>query len=170
MEAEGDIRSADVVVDRLGNAHNRQAFLREAQRHPERVLAANRYQSVQFLQLERAINPFQPSRSPVERVRARGAKDGAATRQDPGGARARQLDNVVLEHARPAVAKADEAALPIAQAATHDRSDNGVQPWAVPAACENPYTQRDLYISTLKSPEAVDMMRAYGSPARQAAE
>src|SRR6267143_4361182 len=120
MEAEGDVGATDVVVDRLGNANNRQTFLREAQRHPERVLAANGYQSVQFLQLERAINPFHPPHTPVERVRARGAKNSAAARQDPCRARACQLDHVVLEHARPAVAEAYEAALPVAQAAAHD--------------------------------------------------
>ncbi len=47
-----------------------------------------------------------------------------------------ELDRVVLEHARPAVAKADEAVLVFAQAAAHHGADHRVQAGAVPAAGE----------------------------------
>ncbi len=45
------------------------------------------------------------------------------------------------QHARPAVAKAEEAVLADAHAAAHDRADHRVQARTVSAAGENPYAQ-----------------------------
>ena len=111
LKAEGEIGGADVVVDRLGHTNERQPLLAQAQRHAERVLAADRDQRVQALALEGLLDPLQRTHATVEGVGARGAEDRAAARQYPRGAIARELDRVLLEHARPAVAKADEARL-----------------------------------------------------------
>ena len=57
----GDVGAAEVVVDRLGHAHDRHALAVQAQRHAERVLAADRDQRVDAAGL-RACAGSAPSR------------------------------------------------------------------------------------------------------------
>ena len=76
-----------------------------------------------------------------ERVGARGAEDRAAAREDADGALQVELDRLVLEHPRPAVAKPHEAVLAAREPAAHGGADHGVQPGAVPAAGEQTYAR-----------------------------
>ena len=72
-----------------------------------------------------------------ERVRARGAEDRAAARQDAARGLHRQLLEGVLERAAPAVAEADDRVSVAVDALADDRPDHGVQPGAVAAAGEH---------------------------------
>src|SRR6185312_13361075 len=69
-------------------------------------------------------------------VRARGAEDRAAAREDPDGALVVELDGLVLEHAGPAAAEADEL-VAVAQAGTDGGADHRVQAGTVAAAGEH---------------------------------
>ncbi len=139
LEADRHVGAAEVVVDRLGHAHDRHAVAVQAQGDAERVLAADRDQRVHAAAPPACAGPAPCRPLPLGvRVRARGAQDRAAPRQDAGGALARQLDRVALEHARPAAAKADELVPALRQSPPHDRADDRVQPGTVASSGEQP--------------------------------
>ena len=110
----------------------------QAQRRAERVLAADRDQRVDAAGVERAAHERRAVTALGVGVRARGADDRAAARQDAGGALQRQLDRVVGEHAGPAVAEAEELVSAFGEAASHDGADHRVQARAVAAAGQQP--------------------------------
>ena len=134
VEAERVVGAVEVVVDRLRHADDGHAVGRQAARDAERVLAADRDQRVDAGALHRLAHERRAVRAVLVGVRARGAEDRAAARQDALRLLERQLEAVALEHAGPAVAKAGEdvAVAPIALA---DRAaDHGVEAGAVAAA------------------------------------
>ena len=69
-------------------------------------------------------------------VRPRGAEDRAALVQDAARVRARQLDRVVLEHALPALAKAEDLVPVVVDPLADDSADDGVEAGTVAAACQ----------------------------------
>ena len=138
LKAEGQVGAAEVVVDRLGHPDHGDALFVQAQRDAERVLAADRHERVHVARAQRRGDLRRAVDAVREGVRARGAEDRAAARQDPGGGLERQLDRVVFEHARPAVAKAQERVASRRRAAAHDGTDDRVEPGAVAASGEQP--------------------------------
>ncbi len=88
VEAERVVGRREVVVDRLRHADDRRALLGvQPGRDAERVLAADRDQPVEPLEV--VADAIEPAVDLV-RVRARGAQDRAAAREDPGDRPARR--------------------------------------------------------------------------------
>src|ERR1700733_12757759 len=73
---------------------------------------------------------------PLVRVRARAPEDRPAARQDPARRLDRELLEGVLEHAAPAVAKADHLISVGIDRLAHDGTDHGIQSGTVPASGE----------------------------------
>src|SRR5262249_29035711 len=81
VEPERVIGCVEVVVDRLRDADHVDAELREARRHAERVLAADREQGVDSELMQ--IGPDAVDAAvDLQRVGARGTQDGSAAGQD----------------------------------------------------------------------------------------
>ena len=78
-----------------------------------------------------------------------------APRQDPARRLDRQLVVLVLEHAAPAVAKADEGVAVDVDALADDRADDGIQPGAVAPSGEDSEAHRQrcrmLFVATFPS-------------------
>ena len=136
VEAERDVGAAEVVVDRLRHPDDRDALFVQQQRHAERVLAADRDQRADAAALQRRADRLEAAHAVGERIGARGAEDRAAAGEDANGALQVELDRLILQHPRPAVAEAEEAVLAARKAAAHGGADHGVQPGAIPAAGE----------------------------------
>jgi hypothetical protein len=142
VEAERQVGRAEVVVDRLRDPQHRQpVVVVEAGGGAERVLAADRDQRVEVEPRERLADPVGPVVT-LERVRARGAEDRPAARQDPARRLDRQLVVGALERAAPAVAEADDRVAVVVDPLAHDRADRRVQPRAVAAACQHSNSHR----------------------------
>jgi hypothetical protein len=73
----------------------------------------------------------------LERVGARGAKDGAAPGQDAAALGDAQLHGQPLEGAPPPVAEPDELEAVVADATTYDGADDRVEAGAVATAGED---------------------------------
>ena len=133
VEAERVVGAREVVVDRLRDADDRRAEVgMEAGGDAEGVLAADRDERVDLLEcrpdgVDAAVE--------LVRVRARGADDRAAARQDPGDLRAAERLEELLDHAAPALADADHL-VAVRPRAPRDGADDRVQAGAVAAAGE----------------------------------
>jgi hypothetical protein len=68
VEAERQLRAAEIVVDRLRHADDRHPRIRQASRDAERVVAADRDQRIDALRLERGANDRRPVGAVGERV------------------------------------------------------------------------------------------------------
>ena len=127
----GDVGAAEVVVDRLRHAHDRHAR-RGAGAARRRACPRRRSGSARRRRARRACAARAPCRRrPSAKGFVREVPRIVPPRgEDAGGALQRQLDRVVREHARPAVAKAEEArappsASPRARRRGSRRSDRG---------------------------------------------
>ena len=105
VEPEGLVGAADVVVDRLRDAEDRQLVVGvQADRGAERVLAADGYEPVELERLHVPGNPLRTVVAP-ERVGPRRPEDRAAPGQDPPRRLERELLHDVLQRAAPTVAE-----------------------------------------------------------------
>ena len=102
----------------------------------ERVLAADRDQRVEAVRLHRCPHLVDAAVDLV-RVRAGRSEDRPAAVQDPARALERQVDRLVLEHAGPAVAEADELVAVGVDALADDGADDRIEAGAVAAAGEH---------------------------------
>ncbi len=103
VEAEGEVGAADIVVDRLRNADQRQAVVGiEAVGDRHGVLAADRDDGVQLLALERPFHPV--DRAFANRLEAGGTEDRPAQVEDAGDGAHVKRHVVALD--QPAVAAA----------------------------------------------------------------
>src|SRR5207248_8981814 len=136
VEAEGVVGAGEVVVDRLRDADDRKVVLRvELRRDPERVLAADRHERVELCALEVRQHRLGAALE-LEGIRARGAEDRPAPRQQPGDlARPERLELPVDEPA-PALADADHL-VPARERAPRDRANHRVQAGTIPATREH---------------------------------
>ena len=148
VEAEGVVGAREVVVDRLRDADDGEVVLGvQPRRDAERVLAADRDERVEALALE-ALEHGVDAAVELVRVRARGAEDRAAARQQARDlAAAERLEDPVDEPA-PALAHADHL-VPARERPPRDRADDRVQPGAVAAAGED----SDLHAAILRGAE-----------------
>jgi hypothetical protein len=136
VEAEGHVRAAQVVVDRLGDADEGKPRLVEAVGGAQRVLAADRDEAVQVERRHVGADDLDAVLA-LEGVGARGPEDGAAAGQDAARRLDRELDVAVLERPSPAVAEADDGvAVHVDPLADHG-ADDRVQPRAVATAGEH---------------------------------
>jgi hypothetical protein len=133
LEPEREVRAGEVVVDRLGDAHDVHARLGELPGDAERVLPADRDQRVEPQRGQRLLHALEPALL-LEDVRARRAEDRAAAVQDAARRLVREIDRLALEHAGPAEAEADELVLVRVDPLAHDGADHGVEAGTVPAS------------------------------------
>ena len=128
VEAEGLVGAADVVVDGLGHAHAGHAVLAQEQRDRLRVVAAEGDQRVDLVGLQNFLHLLDAAGNLLH-VGARRVQDGAALQLDAVDVFQRQRNEVVVEHAAPAVEKADEliAIVVDALAAQPHRSPHSVR-------------------------------------------
>ncbi len=156
VEAERVVRAVQVVVDRLRDTDHRKVVVgEELCGNAERVLAADRDERVDLL--ERLLDPLDAAVELV-RVRAGGADDRAALRQDPGDLVIAERLQVPVDHPAPAVQDADGlvAVFPEPPA---DRADHRVQSGAIPAACEHPHPHRRAILATGAPPLRANRQR-----------
>lgn len=131
VEAEGDVRDGDVVVDGLGDADDGQARVGE---EPGRLgaLTADRDDRVEAELGDVALRPLDA----VPQMRgldARGAENRAAAGEDAAHRVEVQLAVVAFQEAFPAVVEADDLVAVVHHRAVHDGADDGVQAGAVAA-------------------------------------
>ena len=161
LKAEREVRRVEVVVDRLGHADGRKAGREELARHAERVVAADRDEHVDAALLQRREHALLAVLGLVD-VRARGAEDRAALVQDAARVLARQLDRVVVEHALPALAKAEDLVAVVVDPLADDSADDGIEAGAVAAACQQSDSCHAGHPS-MRVPSAVGTPRAPGA-------
>ena len=137
VEAKGLIGGAEIVVDRLRHADHLDPRFRQPGGGAERVLAADRDQTVEAVARER-LGDDSGTVLALGRVRARAAEDRPAAREDPARGLDRQVVADVVEHPAPTVAKPDELGSVRVDALAHRRADDGVQPRAVASAGQQP--------------------------------
>ena len=136
VEADRDVRSRDVVVDRLRDADDREAVLRmEAMRDRQRPLAADRHHAVE-LEGPGVVEDERDAAFLPEAVVARRAEDRPAAREDPADRPAIERDGVAFREASKAVADADDF-VPVRDRPAHDRADRRVEAGAVAATGED---------------------------------
>ena len=134
LEAEREVGAGQVVVDRLRDADDVHARLRQLARDAERVLAADRDQRVEPQLLERRLHALEPVLL-LEDVGPRRAEDRPAAMQDPArSTRCVRSHRVGGQHSCPAVAEADELVPVVVDPLAHDGADHGVEAGAVAAA------------------------------------
>ena len=167
LKAEREVRRVEVVVDRLGHADGREARREELARDAERVVAADRDQHVDAALLQRREHALLAVLGLVD-VRARGAEDRAALVQDAARVLARQLDRVVVEHALPALAKAEDLVPVVVDPLADDSADDGVEAGAVAAACQKSDSCHARHPAT-RVPSAVGTLVALLRPAARRA-
>ncbi len=133
VEAEGLVGAADVVVDGLGHAHAIHAVLAQKERDRLRIVAAQRDERVNLVGLENFLH-FVDAAGNLFHVGARGVQDGAALQLDAVDVFKSEGDEVVIEHAAPAVQKADEFVSVVVDALSHSRINDRIQSGAIAAA------------------------------------
>ena len=151
VEAERVIGSREVVVDRLRHADDRNGVLAvEPCRDAEGVLAADRDERVQSAVAEVPQHRLGAALE-LERIRPARPDDRPAARQDPGDLTRPEVAVVPLDEAAPALEDGD--AVPSRGVGrADDRSDDGVETGAVPAAGQDPDSFRHGGISTPELP------------------
>src|ERR1700722_14960236 len=133
IEAEGCISSVDVVVDGLGNAHTGHAILTQVQRHRLRVIAAQRNQRVNLVDLQHLLHLLNAARNLLH-IGARGMENRTALQLNAIGVFKGERNKTVVEHAAPAVQKADKFVAVVIDPLAHNRVNHGVQPGAIAAS------------------------------------
>ena len=137
VESEREVGARQVVVDRLRHADDADALLEQLVRHTERVLAADRDERVELRRFQRVLDLLDAVRH-LERVRARGAEDRSAPRQEPGNRFRRQCHRLAVDRPFPAVAEADHDITVDVGRLAHDGADDRVEARRISAAGEHP--------------------------------
>src|SRR5205823_4441169 len=138
IEAEGEIRAAHVVVNRLGHADDLEALgTPHVARGAQRAVAAHDDERVQAILLPVLAYACEVG-GIFKGVDARSAEDRAAAGQDACDACARERLDVVLDQPAPTVLDAEHLHLFVARA-PHDGADDGVQPGAIAPRSQHPY-------------------------------
>jgi hypothetical protein len=141
VEAEGEVGPAEVVVDRLGHPEDGDAVRVQPRGGAERVLAADGDEPVDVERAQRVPHPGDTVLALVG-VRARGAQDRPAARQDASSRVDGELDVGLLEHAAPPVEEAEDHVPVAVRGLAHDGADHRVEAGAVSAAGEHSEAHR----------------------------
>ena len=136
VEAEGVVGGVEIVVDRLGYADDGQAVLGEFRGHAKGVLAADGNERIDTEVGEIALDALDATLD-LDGVRARGAQDGAAARQDAAHRGDVERHGDALERALPSVAESDEFVAVLLGALADDGADDGIETGAVAATGED---------------------------------
>ncbi len=132
VETEGVVRRGEVVVDSLGHSDHGQSLGVQLGGHPQGVLPADRDERVHRGGGEVLAHQRGPVHGGVG-IRAAGAEDRAAAREDPPHGRDVQRDRLAGQRPPPAVPVPDEAVAVDALSLAHDGPDHRVESRAVAA-------------------------------------
>src|SRR5208337_4940555 len=141
IEAEGLVGAVDIVVDGLGNAHAGHAVLAQVEGHRLSVVAAKRDQRVDLVGLQNLLNLLNAAGNLLH-VGPRGVQNGAALQLDAVGAFESERNPIVVQHAAPAVEKADELIPIMVDALLHRRVDHRIKSGAIAAAGQQSNSHR----------------------------
>ena len=147
VEADAELRDAQVVVDRLRNPDRLEARLVQGRRHAQRVVTADRDHRVDAVATQ---NPDHGRDSVLhlQRVGARGAQDRAAKRKDAAHVGRTQLfDGAAVEAAGPAVLDAADGMAEL-ERSTRDSPDGRVQSGRVSTTGEDSDAHADRLTAT----------------------
>ncbi len=133
VEAERHVGRGEVVVDRLGDAHDVHALGAQLRGDTERVLATDRDQRVDAF-ADESVEDGRDTAFGLVGVRARRPEDRPAPVEDPARRRHGQVDGLALLDAPPAVAEADEVVPVDPFALADDGPDHRIQARAVAAS------------------------------------
>ena len=152
MEAECHVREPDVVIDRLGQADDVEAFLREEVGGLVRAVAAQTYQAIQahalivFLHGLDLVHLVVADDAHVAVGRALGAQDRAAQRENAGKLFALHPAEIAVDQAGIAVLNADDFGIKHAVGCARYAADGRVQAGAVSARGQNADTSFHIFI------------------------
>ena len=141
VEAEGrsvPLMSLSMV---LGTPTRWHAVLAQEERDGLRVVAAEGDERVDLVGLENFLHLLDAAGNLLH-VGARGVKDGAALQLNAVDGFEGERDEVVVEHAAPAVQEADELVAVVVDSLFHGRIDHSIQSGAVAAAGQQSNSHR----------------------------
>ena len=150
VEAEGLVGAADVVVDGLGNADGLDAVLAQEERDRLRVVAAEGDERVDLVGLENLLHLLDAAGNLLH-VGARGVQDGAALELNAVGVFESERNEVVVEHAAPAVQKADELVAVVVDSLSHRRINDRIQSGAIAAAGQQSNSHRGISSKSVRT-------------------
>ena len=143
MEAEGDVRSPNIVVDGLGQADDVHALLSQQIRGLMRAVSAEGHEAIQLhllvIRLHRLhlVHAVFADDAHVAERRAAGAENGAAEGEDAGEIRLLHLLVIARDQTRVAILNTDDLRVKHGIAGARHAADTGVQAGAVAAAGED---------------------------------
>ena len=144
IETEGDFCAENIVVDRLGQGDDVQAFLLQLQCVLLRAATAETDQRIQvvcMVVLDNHIGHVLGLAAYLHLVRlvAAGAENGTADREDAGQGTAFEAHGAVFHQPAETVTETDHLHAILIQRRLGDASNRGVETGAVATCCENPY-------------------------------
>ena len=143
VEADAELRDREVVVDGLGHADCAESGFVQCGGDAQRVVAADRHERVDAVVPKRLDDPVDAVLL-LQRIRPRGAEDGASLREDAAYVgRLELVDEAFAKTARPAVLDATDL-VPELKRTTSHRPDGGVEPGRVSASGENSDPHREI--------------------------
>src|ERR1700722_16439448 len=141
--AKGLVSTADVVVDGLGHSDGVHAVVAQEKRDGLRVIAAERNERVNFVGLQYFLH-FVDAAGNLLHIGARRMQDSAAAQLDAVNILERERNEVVIEHAAPAVQEADELVPVVVDALPHSRIDDSIQSGAIAATGQQSNSHRGI--------------------------
>ena len=133
VEAKGLVGAADVVVDGFWHADGFHAVLAQKERDRLRVVAAQGDERVNLIGLQNFLH-FVDAAGNLLHVGARRMQDGAAPELNPVDRFERERNEIVIEHALPAVQESDELVSVVIDALPDGRINDRIQSGAIAAA------------------------------------
>src|ERR1700676_1567243 len=130
IKSEGIVRSAQIVVNGLGNSDYVQAFFVEFLGDRQGIVPSDGDQGVNLVLLDGGDASVDSIRA-FRRVGARRAQNGSATGQNSTDRVQVERHALVFDQTAPALHETDELIVIMKYTLTYHRADDGVQPWAI---------------------------------------
>ena len=137
LETEGDVRSGDVVVDRLGYANDVDALVSESHRRTQRAVPTDHDQSIDAVTFERRFAGCSAFAVDIW-IHTRRAEDGSTASEDSSHRLAVESSCTVLHQPFPAVLDANNLHI-VLYGPSDDTTDDRVESGAVSACGQNSY-------------------------------
>src|ERR1700722_11754384 len=132
VEAERYIGATDVIVNGLGNPYAGNAVLAQKQRNRLRVVAPERDQGIDLVELQNLLHLLDPTRNLLH-VGAGRMKNGAALQLDAIRAFESERNPTVVKYAPPAIEKSDELVAVGLNSFSNGSVDHRIQAGAIAA-------------------------------------
>jgi glycerol kinase len=136
VEAEGAFGAINVVIDCLGHADERNAFLINTSRSRKGSLATDHDERIDLAPSHRGTHSVHTISKHEGLISAR-SDDCAATRQNAAAIRNRELHASIVEQPTPAVEEAEDLGVEFALGLSNDCTNHGIETRTVTAAGED---------------------------------